>query len=190
MKVYTGGGDEGKTSLFSGERITKGNLRIEAYGNIDELNSIIGALLSSLPESVGAICKHDLLDIQSDLFLIGAWLATTPDSSNISHLDALEQQKIDALESAIDRIDKSLPDLHGFILPGGHASASWAHVARTICRRSERQVVRLNDMENTKASQRALAPVLIYLNRLSDYLFVLARFCNHMMKVPEILWKK
>jgi cob(I)alamin adenosyltransferase len=190
MKIYTGGGDGGKTSLFSGERITKGHLRIEAYGDIDELNSMIGVILSSLPEALDHLCGHELLNIQSDLFLIGAWLATTPNSPNMSNLDAISPNKIADLESAIDRMDATLPDLHGFILPGGHPSSSWAHMARTICRRAERQTVRLEDMEETTDPDSGLAPVLNYLNRLSDYFFVLARCCNHVMKVPEILWQK
>jgi cob(I)alamin adenosyltransferase len=189
MKIYTSGGDKGKTSLFSGERITKGHLRIEAYGNVDELNSVVGALLSSLPEAIRSQCQRDLLSIQSDLFVIGAWMATTPNSPNISSLDSINQVKIGELETAIDRMDAALSDLHGFILPGGHPSSSWTHVARTVCRRTERQVVRLRDLERAEGLESLLDPVLIYLNRLSDYLFVLARYCNHIMEVPEILWE-
>ena len=118
MKIYTGGGDRGKTSLFSGERVNKSDLRVEAYGDVDELASLLGAL--------------------------GAWLAVTPGSPASSELPSISQEHAKGLEAAIDRMEQELPALKDFILPGGHVSAAWAHVARAVCRRAERHVVRLS----------------------------------------------
>jgi cob(I)alamin adenosyltransferase len=184
MKIYTGVGDRGKTSLFSGERVPKSHLRIEAYGDVDELNSILGALVASLPPACKELAQP-LQAIQSDLFHVGAWLATTPDSPAIANLQAIGQEQIQALESAIDRLEERLPPLTHFILPGGHPAATWAHLARTVCRRAERHVVRLAH-ESDRAN---LEGVIVYLNRLSDYLFVLARYCNHRLDVPETTWQ-
>ena len=189
MKIYTGSGDRGKTSLFSGQRVSKADERIEAYGDMDELNSIIGALVSSLgtahPEPVG-----ELQRIQADLFAISALLATTPDSPAMDAIAAIGQQHIEFLEESIDRMVESLPELKGFILPGGHPAAAWAHVARTVCRRTERRIVSFLDasfeMQVPEPYQRAL----IYINRLSDYLFIAARYCNHLFAVPDKLWQK
>ena len=189
MKIYTGSGDRGKTSLFSGQRVSKADERIEAYGDMDELNSIIGALVASLgmahPEPVG-----ELQRIQADLFTISALLATTPDSPAMDAIAAIDQQHIEFLEKSIDRMVDSLPELKGFILPGGHPAAAWAHVARTVCRRTERRIVSFLDasfeMQVPETYQRAL----IYINRLSDYLFIAARYCNHLFAVPDKLWQK
>jgi len=190
MKIYTGTGDKGKTSLFSGERVTKADPRIDAYGDLDELNSILGALAAHLSaEEKEEELTAELQQIQSDLLHAGAWLATHPDSVAVESLKELPGDRISFLEKAIDRLDRNLPMLKGFILPGGHITAAWAHVARTVCRRSERKLVAL--IKPTLRGKAALQyrNLLIFLNRLSDYLFVLARYCNHMHGVADKLWK-
>jgi cob(I)alamin adenosyltransferase len=188
MKIYTGGGDRGKSSLFSGERITKSDDRIEAYGDVDELNSTLGMLAAGLTaqqsQSIDEIHR-----IQSDLFHIGSWLATTPGAANISVLRAIGQNHIKFLESAIDRMEKELPALSGFILPGGHTTAALAHVARTVCRRTERHVVRLFEEFYASPLPESLQFLLTYLNRLSDYLFVMARYSNKSMGIQDTPWK-
>jgi len=183
MKVYTGSGDRGKTSLFSGERIAKNDLRIEAYGDVDELNSIIGNLLAGLPESLAPLAG-DLTRIQCDLLDVGAWLATTPGSAAVEMLTPFTPDKVTWLEAAIDRLDEALPPLKGFILPGGHPAGAQAHVARTVCRRAERHALKIGDTPQGDSP----AVILTYLNRLSDYLFVLARYCNHATGTAETLW--
>ncbi len=184
MKIYTGAGDRGKTSLFSGERVPKSHRRIEAYGDVDELNATLGMLIASLAPACGELAQP-LHDIQSNLFHVGAWLATTPDSPAIADLQAIGQEQIQALEAAIDRLTEHLPPINNFILPGGHPAAAWAHLARTVCRRAERHVVRLAD----ESGREPLNGVLVYLNRLSDYLFTLARYCNHRLDVAETTWQ-
>ncbi|UCF89728.1 MAG: cob(I)yrinic acid a,c-diamide adenosyltransferase [Desulfobacterales bacterium] len=189
MKVYTGTGDRGKTGLFSGERVAKSHARIEAYGNVDELNSVMGALIASLPDANAEIAE-ELHRIQFDLFQIGAWLATTPESPALESLTPITPAQIQYLESAIDRMDAMLPPLSAFVLPGGHRSAAWAHMARTVCRRAERRGVRLEVESFNGKDGGHLRDALVYLNRLSDYLFVLARHCNRLMDVADILWRK
>jgi len=130
MKICTGTGDKGKTSLFSGERVTKADSRIDAYGDLDELNSILGALTAHL--SAEEELAAELQQIQSDLFQAGAWLATSPDSAAIDSLKEISADQIVFLEKAIDRFEKELPTLKSFILPGGHITAAWAHVARGL----------------------------------------------------------
>jgi cob(I)alamin adenosyltransferase len=187
MKVYTGTGDQGKTSLFSGERIAKSDSRIAAYGAVDELNAIVGALAAALPAAGGADgIRTQLVGIQSDLFHVGAWLATTPDSPAAAHLSPFTDAYQQRIEAQIDAMDDHLEPLNAFILPGGHPSAAWAHVARTVCRRAERQAVRLADRD-APAFQGA-QEVLVYLNRLSDYFFVLARYCNAIAGMKDQLW--
>jgi len=186
MKIYTGTGDQGRTSLFSGERISKGNERIAAYGDVDELNSTLGALAAAVPDKDPEI-RTEIEQIQSMLFQVGAWLATASESPSQKVLNDITENEWKALETAMDRMETKLPRLGGFILPGGHTSAAWAHVARTVCRRAERNVVVLSD--NT-GNQDALQPVLVYLNRLSDYLFVLARYFNFLMGIADIPWKR
>lgn len=188
MKIYTGTGDKGKTSLFSGERISKDNARVDAYGDIDELNSILGALAAHLSDEKELI--EELRQIQSDLFQLSAWLATSPDSALIESLEEITAEQITFIEDAIDRLEEGLPVLKGFILPEGHTTASWAHVARTVCRRSERKVVPLlNNLPEGKAAEQ-YRKLFVYLNRLSDYLFVLARHCNHIQGVSDKLWNR
>lgn len=189
IKIYTGSGDRGNTSLFSGERLSKDHDRVEAYGDVDELNSVLGALVALLPKEKTELVE-EIQRIQSDLLHVGAWLATTPDSPALADLEEITEERVGALEMGIDRMEKDLPGLREFILPGGHISASWAHVARTVCRRAERHVVRLSDRSGECERAGQLRGVLVFLNRLSDYLFVVARHCNQIMGVPDILWKK
>ena len=189
MKIYTGGGDRGTTSLFSGERVVKSNDRIEAYGDVDELNAFLGLLISQIPAE-----EHHLIDeihaLQSDLFHIGAWLATTPDSGDTTELKEITIEKVKTVESAIDRMEEKLEPLQHFILPAGHPASAAAHVARTVCRRAERRVVRLLKESDAKQLPESVIILQIYLNRLSDYLFVLARYCNLISGVRDIAWKK
>lgn len=187
MKVYTGGGDKGKTSLFSGERVPKHHIRIEAYGDLDELNSILGVIAALLPEGEQAI-RDDFNTIQSNLFLAGAWLATTPDSSATAYLTALPETVPKDLEQRIDALSETLPTLKEFILPGGTPVAAWSHVARTVCRRCERRLTQL--IETTNGGGGELAAIQVYLNRLSDYLFVLARYLNQVLGTADKTWKK
>jgi cob(I)alamin adenosyltransferase len=187
MKVYTGTGDEGKTSLFSGERIAKNDTRIESYGCVDELNAVVGALAAALPEVAAAdAVKTQLGRIQSDLFQVGAWLATTPGSPAADHLVPFTSAYPQWVEEQIDLLDAGLEPLNAFILPGGHPAAAWAHLARTVCRRAERQTLRLDD-QDALAFQGA-RELLVYLNRLSDYFFVLARHCNRLAGEKDVPW--
>jgi cob(I)alamin adenosyltransferase len=187
-RIYTGTGDRGKTSLFSGERVPKSLERVETYGDVDELNSILGILVSTLPEDLLEF-SEEIQRFQSDLLHVGAWLATTPDSPFSAELMEISDEQIAWLEEAIDRMEEKLPALRSFIIPGGHHSAACAHMARTICRRAERHVVRLI-AEGHESNTESLRGVIVFLNRLSDYLFVFARYCNLMMGVPDTLWKK
>jgi len=189
MKIYTGTGDRGKTSLFSGERVSKANERIEAYGDMDELNSIIGALAASLGPAYSEPVE-ELQHIQADLFTISALLATTPDSPSMDTIAAIAQEQIEFLEMSIDRMVAALPELKGFILPGGHPTAAWAHMARTVCRRAERRIIRFLDASFKIQAPDSYQRALIYINRLSDYLFVVARYCNHLFDASEKLWQK
>ena len=189
MKVYTGSGDRGKTSLFSGERVPKSNQRINAFGDVDELNSILGAVAATLSKQHRHLIKQ-IEKIQSDLLHIGAWLATTSKSEAVQQLEEIPRARIRFLEKAIDATEKNLPTLKGFILPGGTLSAALAHMARTVCRRAERHVVGLMDtLDYGDMLPDPLQNLVIYLNRLSDYLFVLARFCNYLEGKPDTLWK-
>jgi cob(I)alamin adenosyltransferase len=187
MKIYTGTGDKGKTSLFSGERVSKADARIDAYGDLDELNSILGAVAAYLPGETALTAE--LQQIQSDLFQAGAWLATRPNSSAIESLAELSIDRITFLENAIDRFEKQLPAIRDFILPGGHISAAWAHVARTVCRRCERKVAPLIDQALHSNAGSQYQNLFVYLNRLSDYLFVFARHCNFIHGVSDNPWK-
>lgn len=189
MKIYTGTGDHGKTSLFSGERVSKSNPRIEAYGDVDELNSLLGALVAGVTEKSPDLAAR-LQQIQADLFQLSAILAITPDSPAMDSLAEITAEQITALEQAIDQLDAQLPGLGGFILPGGHPTAAWAHICRTVCRRAERKVTRIADEYVAGRAARQFQMALVFLNRLSDYLFVLARYCNHLQGVADTLWKQ
>ncbi len=185
MKVYSRTGDKGKTSLFSGERLLKNTPRVEAYGTIDELNSFCGAIIAVLPDCHERMrMDEEIKAIQMDLFNVGALLATKPGSANIDLLQGISQERIDWLERRIDDMEEVLDPLTSFILPGGHPSSAWSQVTRTVCRRAERGVVSIAENEDGEGLQR----VLSYLNRLSDYFFVLARFCNKSAGVEESIW--
>ena len=185
MKIYTGTGDGGKTSLFSGERLSKNSLRVETYGEADELCSAVGVVVAMLPN-----CKEqeklasDLQRIQADLFDMGAVLATSPGSPEADMLKPFIPEKIKWMEDHIDEMQSVVPELHSFILPGGHPSSAWAQVIRAICRRVERAVIELNEKEGCLHGE----VVVTYLNRLSDYFFVLARYLNHLSGTAEITW--
>jgi len=177
MKVYTKTGDDGETSLLSGGRVTKDDLRVEAYGTIDELSSWFGLLrCEELPDNV----VERLVAIQEALFAIGAALADP--KGRVEHASAVWDTK--GLEDWIDNLDADLEELRVFILPGGNRAAAIAHVARTVCRRAERRVFGLSRVESG-----APEGVLPYLNRLSDSLFVLARFLNARSGIPETEWR-
>lgn len=179
MKIYTKTGDQGKTALLGGRRISKDDLRIEAYGTIDELNSHIGLLLSMnlVPE-----LKSKLQQIQSYLFVLGSNLAADPEKSGLK-IPTLSDDETQFLESEIDEMETKLMPLQFFILPGGDPTCAQAHICRTVCRRAERRVVSLSQVEIVNNQ------IIIYLNRLSDYLFVLARYFTYLNKSEEIYWK-
>lgn len=181
MKIYTKTGDSGKTSLLGGTKVFKNNLRIEAYGTVDELNSYIG-LLSDFSNDDNA--KVILKEIQDRLFTIGAELACDPDKNSRMALPDLHESDVELLEKEIDKMQEELPVMKNFILPGGHPAVSFAHVARCVCRRAERGTVNLQ--ENNGAVDQL---IIKYLNRLSDYLFVLARYLGMKNNAPEIIWK-
>ena len=188
MKIYTGGGDRGKTSLLSGERVPKNHPRIEACGDLDELNSIIGAIKAVLPQGRRDL-SPELHRIQSNLLTIGAFLATSKSSAALNDIPKISHNDVATLEMAIDSMQAGLPELKGFILPNGHISAAVAHIARTVCRRAERHVVGLSQEVDVGKVLNHLRYQMIYLNRLSDYLFALARYCNHAAGVTEDIWK-
>jgi cob(I)alamin adenosyltransferase len=179
MKIYTKTGDQGDTSLFGGQRVPKDALRIEAYGTVDELNSVIGIVLAEVPE--GDIARI-LTQVQNQLFDLGADLAT-PRSMTRKNIKRIDRRDSASLEKSIDAIELRLKPLRSFILPGGSPVAARLHFARTVCRRAERVVVRLSRNEDIGEG------MTMYLNRLSDLLFVLARYANRESGVPEVKWK-
>jgi cob(I)alamin adenosyltransferase len=179
MKIYTKTGDKGTTALFGGKRVSKADLRIDTYGTIDELNSWIG-LLRDQPANEK---RNDfLINVQDRLFTIGSILATEPGNAKVK-IPALADDDIHALEKEIDLMDSELEPMRFFILPGGHQSVSFCHLARTVCRRSERLTIALHHQEPVNEK------VIQYLNRLSDYLFVLARKIGAELKVTDTPWK-
>jgi cob(I)alamin adenosyltransferase len=188
MKIYTGTGDEGKSSLFSGERVMKNSPRLDACGEVDELNTLIGALVSVIPDAEDGLIAQ-LQGIQSHLFRIGALLATSPDSPFMEELERITEEHVQGLEEQIDALEATLSPLSGFLLPGGHMSASWAHMARAVCRRAERRVVSVLADAPAPGSSLLKWP-LAYINRLSDFLFVLARHCNRSHGKPDVPWKR
>ena len=179
MKIYTKTGDQGITSLLGGVRVPKSDLRIDAYGTIDELNSYLGLLRD---QKVNRNRADFLKEIQDRLFTIGADLATVPGKDKVKKPD-LHLEDVELLEQEMDIMDAQLPMLTAFILPGGHQSVSFCHLARTVCRRSERIVVELASLEPVSDL------VIQYLNRLSDYLFVLGRKMAQELEVEEVTWK-
>ncbi len=178
MKIYTKTGDRGTTSLFGGKRVDKNSARIEAYGCVDELNSLIGVIVASEPS---ADVLKKLIRIQDELFVLGSDLAT-PLGVKVK-IPKITKSFITRLEKEIDAFDKNLPALRNFILPGGRNIGSKLHLARTVARRAERRIVDLSHTE--KINQNSL----IYINRLSDWLFVMARYVNSLEKVKEVTWK-
>ncbi len=180
-KIYTKTGDAGKTSLIGGTKIPKSHLRIEAYGTVDELNSFIGFVADSITH---ARSKTTLKEIQDRLFTIGSSLACDPDKETGMKIPDLREEDIAFLEKEIDQMTDLLPEMKSFILPSGHPSVSATHIARCVCRRAERCCVQM--MEEEMFIELL---VIKYLNRLSDYLFVLSRFIAHELNVPEIPWR-
>lgn len=178
MKIYTKTGDDGTTSLFDGTRVKKNNARVDLYGNIDELNACIGLALS---HSKDEVFKNTVFIVQKDLFALGAQVAN-PKHKKQKEKSDFDESKIRNLEEQIDSMEKSLPELTSFILPGGTPSASAFHIARTVCRRTERLLVKV--MQNEK-----IDPIFLeYVNRLSDYLFVCARYANFLENEDDIPW--
>ena len=185
MKIYTKTGDDGTTGLFGGTRVSKHHIRINSYGTVDELNSWVGMLRDQGLE------KHDdavLLKIQNHLFTMGAMLATDPEKAKLKsgkerlNIPLLHEKDVQMLEDEIDAMNKKLPPMTHFILPGGHPTVSTCHIARTVCRRAERMTSLLHEHEAVEEH------VLSYINRLSDYLFVLARKLSTQLNVDEIKW--
>ncbi len=179
MKIYTKKGDSGNTSLIGGKRVPKNDIQIEAYGTVDELNSWIGLIRDQeIPEEQ----IKQLLEIQDRLFTIGSLLAQSPEGSAMK-LPQLNEIDIEKLEEKIDKMNESLPPMTSFVLPGGHTTVSYTHIARCVCRRAERLSVALSQVNE------GLELILKYLNRLSDYLFVLSRYLTHTFKSKETPWK-
>lgn len=180
MKIYTKTGDKGTTALVGGRRVSKGDLKIEAYGTVDELNSWIGLVRD---QPINESRKDLLKEIQDRLFTIGADLASEPEQVRKKPVPSLIDDDITLLENEMDKMDTELTPLRAFVLPGGNQSVSFAHLARTVCRRAERLAIRLSAEEEVN-------PMIVkYLNRLSDYLFVLSRKMTQELGSEEITWK-
>ena len=181
FKIYTKTGDKGGTSLIGGVRVPKSHVRIESYGTVDELNSYIG-MVSDMCGNEAIITE--LREIQDRLFTIGSALATNPDKEVKMKLPGLFEKDVEWLESCIDKMNEVLPEMRSFILPGGNLASSTTHVARCICRRAERICVGMQE------EKEFIQPLIIqYLNRLSDYLFVLSRYISHLNNAAEIPWR-
>lgn len=186
MRIYTKTGDSGETSLYGGKRVLKSDLRIEAYGSVDELNSLVGIITTEIKSSKLKVQNYSqklkvdrvLEEIQKELFIIGSILAGYKLQIKNSKL------KIKSLEQQIDGLEKELPELRNFILPGGSRVASLLHLARSVCRRTERRVVELSQKETIDKN------IIIYLNRLSDLFFEMARFVNKAEKIQETVWSR
>jgi len=185
MKVYTKTGDKGTTALFGGTRVPKHHIRIESYGTVDELNSYIGLIRD---QEINQLYKNVLIEIQDRLFTVGAVLATDPEKAILKNgkerlnIPKISEADMALLENEIDRMEEALPPMTHFVLPGGHTTVSFCHIARCVCRRAERLSVQLNEVEPIDES------VLMYLNRLSDYLFVLARKLTFDLGAEEVKW--
>lgn len=178
MKIYTKTGDQGMTALIGGTRVIKSHLRIDTYGTVDELNAYIGLVRDQM---VNAGRQHILVEIQDRLFTIGASLASDPEKST-RQLPDLNEMDVERLERQMDAMDTELPELRQFVLPGGHPSVSHCHVARCVCRRAERLVIRLSEESYVDGL------IIKYLNRLSDYLFVLSRMMAQELDAEQIPW--
>ncbi len=185
MKIYTKTGDKGTTALFGGTRVPKHHIRIDSYGTVDELNSHIGLIRD---QQIDEHSKKILINIQDKLFTAGAVLATDPEKAILKsgkkrlNIPTISIKDIELLENEIDQMNTSLPPMTHFVLPGGHQTVSFCHIARCVCRRAERLATALYEIEPFEAT------TLQYLNRLSDYLFVLARKLSHDLKADEIKW--
>nr|WP_298928113.1 cob(I)yrinic acid a,c-diamide adenosyltransferase [uncultured Allomuricauda sp.] len=179
MKIYTKTGDKATTALFTGKRVPKHHIRIESYGTVDELNSFLGLLRD---QEIDRNSKEVLTLVQNKLFTVGAILATEPKKENRLKIPKINEDDIELLEKEIDEMNKQLPEMTHFILPGGHATVSYCHIARTVCRRAERMISYLH--ENDPVPDMLLA----YINRLSDYLFVLARKLSKDLLAEEVKW--
>ncbi|MBE15295.1 MAG: cob(I)yrinic acid a,c-diamide adenosyltransferase [Dokdonia sp.] len=185
MKVYTKTGDQGTTALFGGTRVPKHHIRIDSYGTVDELNSHIGLIRD---QQIDPRSEEILLHIQDRLFTVGAVLATDPDKATLKsgkdrlNIPRVDEEDVVLLENEMDRMDAELPQMTHFVLPGGHTTVSYCHIARCVCRRAERLATALYDIEPFDQY------TLKYLNRLSDYLFVLARKLSYDLKAKEIKW--
>lgn len=188
-KIYTKTGDKGKTSLFDGSRVAKNDIRVETYGTIDELNSLVGIIVSKMQKEKGknqkynAKLKSELTILQNDLFDIGSLLAD-PTKTSDKKMSRYLQERTEVFEKHIDEMTAKMPLLANFIIPGGGKVGSFLHLARTVCRRAERRLVALS-LQN-KVDQE----IIIYFNRLSDLLFTMARFANYKEKKKDILWVK
>jgi cob(I)alamin adenosyltransferase len=179
MKIYTKTGDKGQTSLIGGTRVPKHHIRIEAYGTVDELNSWIGLIRD---QPITSLTRDILIEIQDRLFTIGSSLASDPEKSRMKIPD-LKESDVELLEKEMDRMNETLPEMKSFVLPGGHTSISYCHIGRCVCRRAERATLRLAENEFVADL------VVIYLNRLSDYLFVLSRQLAKELNIIETPWK-
>lgn len=181
IKIYTKTGDLGHTSLIGGTKVSKSDIRIDSYGTVDELNSFIGLLSDHLQQ---AGLKATLKEIQDRLFTIGSSLACDGEKEPLMKIPDLHEEDIAMLETEIDKMHEELPVMKHFILPGGHVAISTAHVCRCVCRRAERLCVNLKDHAGF------VEPLVIkYLNRLSDYLFVLSRYIGHLLQIAEVVWE-
>ncbi|GAB3809480.1 cob(I)yrinic acid a,c-diamide adenosyltransferase [Spirosoma humi] len=185
MKIYTKTGDKGQTALIGGRRVSKADLRIDAYGTVDELNSWIG-LVRDQPVNIER--KELLKEIQDRLFTVGAELATDPEKAPKRAMPAISPDDVRLLEDAMDTMDAELPELRAFVLPGGHQAVSFCHLARTVCRRAERLIIALNNT-TAQGSTGVDELVLQYINRLSDYLFVLSRKMAQELNADEVTWQ-
>jgi cob(I)alamin adenosyltransferase len=179
FKIYTKTGDKGQTSLIGGTRVPKFDIRIEAYGTVDELNSNIGLVRD---QEIDLHSQTILIEIQDRLFTIGSLLAADPENNKMA-LPKISEKDIELLELEIDKMNEHLPEMKNFVLPGGHSTISFCHIARCVCRRAERSVLKLNEQSPVDEL------IYKYLNRLSDYLFVLSRKLTQDLKVTETAWK-
>ncbi len=186
MKIYTKTGDKGMTSLVGGERVSKTHARLEAYGTVDELNSQLGLLATYLEQEED---RRVVEQVQNDLFVVGGYLATDQSHTSLRTQSVVSDQMIAMIESAIDETESQLPPLRAFILPGGSRGSAVCHVCRTVCRRAERRILELNNQLTAQGEGEIDSNVLRYINRLSDFLFVLARKINIIANKDEIIWK-
>ena len=185
-RLYTRTGDDGSTGLFGGQRVRKNDRRVEAYGAVDELNAQIGLVAAVAQPRAGAewdLLRHRLGLVQSDLFILGAELATPPTSANHDRVPVITPEHVGRLEGWVDEACAPVPPLRSFILPGGDAVAAHLHVSRTTCRRAERRVVSTAETESINPQ------TISYLNRLGDLLFAWARWVNHLSGVPDVTWE-